>query len=150
MKLSRIGHLSLTNWLAVAVAVASFVLIIIIVLFQKKQVQASATIKKQPEKFQGACGKEDAHVCGAQDPVSDPEYNMKNIAKQSILLEEHLAEDRKYCKDCCVKHFLHIIGLAEEALWLSGKNCDNYPFLKDSVDFYNRVFDQWVKNKMKI
>jgi hypothetical protein len=81
------------------------------------------------------------------DPVSDPAYNMKQVAKQSILLEEHIADDKKYCKDCIVKHFLHIIGLAEEAVWLAGDRLPQYPHLRESVAFYNKEFDTWVSNK---
>ena len=90
----------------------------------------------------GVCGK----GCGAIDPVGDPKYNMKNIIKQSILLEEHLIEDNKYCKDCCVKHFMHIIGLAEEALCLAGANWEQYPLLKESIALYNALFDRWLAN----
>ena len=57
----------------------------------------------------------DSRTCGATDPVSDPAYNMREVAKQSILLEEHLTIDAKFCVDCVTKHFLHIIGLANEA-----------------------------------
>lgn len=85
-------------------------------------------------------------TCGALDPVSDPSYNMKNIIKQSILLEEHIAEENKYCKDCIVKHFLHIIGLSEEALWLACNKVDNYPYLEESVKFYNATFELWLAN----
>jgi hypothetical protein len=95
-----------------------------------------------PGPASGSCSKKG---CGALDPVSDPAYNMRQIAKQSVLLEEHLAEDRKYCKDCIVKHFLHITGLAEEAVWLAGdlKGMARYPHLRESVAFYNREFETW-------
>ena len=81
------------------------------------------------------------------DPVNEPDYNMKNITKQSILLEEHLAEERKYCKACITKHFLHIIGLAEEATWMAGSKIDTYPYLRNSVAFYTRIFENWVANR---
>lgn len=87
------------------------------------------------------------HTCGAIDPVSDPAYNMKNVIQQTILLEEHLAEDNKYCKDCIVKHFLHIIGLLEEAIWLACKNVDKYPCLKESLPKYESMFDEWLAQK---
>jgi hypothetical protein len=82
------------------------------------------------------------------DPVNEPDYNMRNIAKQSILLEEHLAEDKKYCKSCITKHFLHIIGLAEEATWMAGSKVDDYPFLRKSVGFYQRTFDTWLADRV--
>lgn len=86
-------------------------------------------------------------TCGAIDPVNDPDYNMKNIVKQSILLEEHLAERNKYCISCIVKHFLHIIGLAEEATWMAGRKLEMYPFLQESVAFYTKLFETWLNHK---
>lgn len=51
-------------------------------------------------------------------PVMDPEFNLREICKQCILLEDHLSHNEKRCFDCCVKHFLTIEALAEEALTL--------------------------------
>lgn len=78
------------------------------------------------------------------DPVNDPDYNMRNIAKQSVLLEEHLAIDRKYCHPCVVKHFLHIVGLAEEAQWMAGSKAREYPLLLTAVEFYGGLFELWL------
>jgi hypothetical protein len=92
----------------------------------------------------GACS---AKSCGAIDPVNDPDYNMRNVIKQSILLEEHIAEKAKYCMSCIVKHFNHIIGLVEEAVWLAGPDIDKYPYLDDSVQFYQSAFEMWLKGR---
>lgn len=51
-------------------------------------------------------------------PVMDPTFNLREICKQCILLEDHLCHDEKRCFDCCVKHFLTIEALAEEAITL--------------------------------
>jgi len=51
-------------------------------------------------------------------PVMDPQFNLREICKQCILLEDHLSHDEKRCFDCCVKHFLTIEALAEEAITL--------------------------------
>lgn len=80
------------------------------------------------------------------DPVNDPVYNIMGMIKQSILLEEHICLEKKYCKDCITKHFLHIIGLAEEAVLLAGKK--KYALLRESVDFYNKLFLEWIKHTM--
>ena len=88
----------------------------------------------------------DEHSCGALDPVSDPVYNMHQIVKQSILLEEHLTNKNKRCRDCITKHFLHIIGLAEEAQMLATKNKKNYPLLDENVVLYNNLFAMWYNN----
>lgn len=84
------------------------------------------------------------HACGAIDPVSDPKYNMKEIAKQSLMLEDHLVEKNKRCKDCQAKHFLMIIGLSEEALSLAGVSISSYPMMADNPAFYNKLFDEWL------
>ena len=92
----------------------------------------------------GSC---DVKCCGALDPVSDPKYNMQQIVKQSILLEEHLTNKNKRCRDCITKHFQHIIGLAEEAQMLATTKCNKYPLLNDSVTIYNDLFNEWFKNR---
>jgi hypothetical protein len=96
------------------------------------------------ESDNATCG---SHTCGALDPVNDPDYNMRNIAKQSILLEEHLAEKNKYCIGCIIKHFLHIIGLAEEGVWLAGKDLDKFPLLESSPGFYQTLLTMWQADK---
>ncbi len=46
--------------------------------------------------------------------INDPHFNLREIAKQLILLEQHLLETGKYCPDCITKHLLTIEGLADE------------------------------------
>lgn len=89
----------------------------------------------------------DVKTCGAIDPVSDPSYNMQQIVKQSILLEEHITNKNKRCRDCITKHFLHIIGLAEEAQMLATNKCNRYPYINESVEIYNRLFKDWLALK---
>jgi len=89
----------------------------------------------------------DIKSCGALDPVSDPSYNMQQIVKQSILLEEHITNKNKRCRDCITKHFLHIIGLAEEAQMLASNRCNKYPLINESVEIYNKLFKEWIKVK---
>ena len=71
------------------------------------------------------------------DPVSDPVYNMVNICKQSVLLEEHLNNENKRCADCIKKHFLHIVGLAEEAVSLAGARVE--PLMREAASTYDRL-----------
>jgi len=59
---------------------------------------------------------------GSLLPVMDPSFNLREICKQCILLEDHLSHDEKRCFDCCVKHFLTIEALAEEAITLDSTN----------------------------
>lgn len=58
-------------------------------------------------------------------PIMNPLFNMREICKQCILLEDHLFQTRKRCEDCCKKHFLTIEGLAEEAITLDKDNKHN-------------------------
>ena len=92
----------------------------------------------------GVCS---ALTCGAVDPVSDPAYNMREIAKQSILLEEHLTVDAKFCVDCVTKHFLHIIGLANEAAMLAGADAARFPLLDATGPTYDRLFERWLATR---
>jgi len=84
--------------------------------------------------------------CSTIDPVSDPKYNMHQIVKQSILLEEHLANKNKRCRDCITKHFSHIIGLAEEAIMLACADVKKYPLMGELGIFYNKLFDKWLND----
>lgn len=56
-------------------------------------------------------------------PVMRPAQNMREIIKQLIMLEDHLFQKCKRCKDCINKHMVMIEGLAEECGTLcSAKN----------------------------
>ena len=51
-------------------------------------------------------------------PVMNPLFNLREICKQSALLEDHLNNPRKRCPDCIRKHFLTIEAFYEEAVSL--------------------------------
>ena len=113
---------------------------------------SSRGISHQAQQMGGgkSCGTDPEQAkktCGAEDPVSDPDYNMREIVKQSILLEEHLVEKNKRCKDCIVKHFLHIIALAEEAQCLAGSKLSKYPYMDDSPAYYKKQYERWMANR---
>ena len=93
----------------------------------------SLTVQNNNYKINNSHNTCDVKSCGALDPVSDPKYNMQQIVKQSILLEEHLTNKNKRCRDCITKHFQHIIGLAEEAQMLASSKCSKYPLMNESV-----------------
>ncbi len=50
--------------------------------------------------------------------LMDPKHNLREIAKQLILLEDHMAHKPKRCIDCITKHYLMTEGLLEEAITL--------------------------------
>lgn len=51
-------------------------------------------------------------------PVMSPAHNLREIAKQCVLLEDHLNNPQKRCPDCIRKHFLTIEAFFEEAISL--------------------------------
>jgi len=51
-------------------------------------------------------------------PILDPAYNIREVFKQLVLLEDHLFHPRKQCQDCIWKHLLTSEALAEEAVTL--------------------------------
>ena len=111
---------------------------------KKKNYENFTIMDKKPQKDDGkACT---MVKCSSIDPVSDPKYNMHQIVKQSILLEEHLANKNKRCRDCITKHFSHIIGLAEEAIMLACSDIKKFPLMGDLGLFYNKLFDKWLKD----
>ena len=48
--------------------------------------------------------------------LTDTQFNMREICKQLLLLEDHLFHREKQCPDCIVKHLLTAEALADEAL----------------------------------
>lgn len=83
-----------------------------------------------------------AKTCGKQlYPVMDPEFNMREVSKQCLLLEDHLNNSKKRCIDCIKKHFLIIDGMLEEAVSLEKDNK-----LRDT---YRNIFLKWVEIEKK-
>jgi len=55
---------------------------------------------------------------GQRMTVMDPMFNLRECAKQMILLEDHLFHAYKVCPDCIRKHLMTIEAMAEEAVTL--------------------------------
>ena len=55
-------------------------------------------------------------------PLNSAAFNAREITKQLLLVEDHLSDDDKYCKDCIRKHFMTIEALAEEACHMDPKS----------------------------
>lgn len=51
-------------------------------------------------------------------PVHTASFNLREVIKNMLLLEDHLFHPKKRCVECISKHFLLIEGLAEEAVTL--------------------------------
>lgn len=58
------------------------------------------------------------HLTGRRMSVMDPQFNLREAAKQMILLEDHLFHAYKVCPDCIRKHLMTIEALSEEAVTL--------------------------------
>lgn len=119
------------------------IIIVVFVAITNINIQTIQIKNNSKNAFNNKCSSDS---CESIDPVSDPKYNMQQVVKQSILLEEHLANKNKRCRDCITKHFLHIIGLVEEAQMLATKNIHKYPLVNECIELYNSVFNNWLKN----
>jgi hypothetical protein len=82
--------------------------------------------------------------CSSLLPVLEPRFNMREICKQSILLEDHLFQKEKRCHDCICKHFLTIEGLAEEAITLDKEH--KHPDLIDLPQKIRVIEKNYIKN----
>ena len=78
-------------------------------------------------------------------PVLDCRFNLREICKQSVLLEDHLTHPEKRCTDCCIKHFLALEGLCEEALTLDKKGdfVQKYTHLPNKI---RRIQNLWIQD----
>jgi len=79
-------------------------------------------------------------------PVLDPMFNLREICKQIILLEDHLFQKGKRCNDCISKHFLYLEGLAEEAITLDHKR--NYVKLLENLPDDFRILQKEYLKKV--
>ena len=78
-------------------------------------------------------------------PVLDTKFNLREICKQSILCEDHLSQKEKSCKDCIMKHFLALEGLAEEAITLDKEKM--YPHIVDLPTKIRNIQKNWYQQK---
>jgi len=90
------------------------------------------------------------HVCGIDDDgvvsicgkdkknlysIMDPRFNLREAAKNMILLEDHLFQCGKRCQDCILKHCLTIEGFIEEGITLDKKQEYSGLFKQINTDF---------------
>lgn len=80
--------------------------------------------------------------------LMDPKHNLREIAKQMILLEDHMAHKRKRCIDCITKHYLMIEGLIEEAITLD-KTKEHHKELNDILEQIKPVMMELISNIKK-
>jgi len=76
--------------------------------------------------------------------LHDPEYNLRETAKQMVLLEEHLFQPHKLCPDCVRKHLLIIEALAEEMVSLTDPEHPHHKILRLIGPFLSELARKWV------
>ena len=77
-------------------------------------------------------------------PVLDPVFNLREISKQCILLEDHLSQKEKNCTDCIIKHFLTLEALSEEAITLDNENKHD---IKNLPTKFRSLQKKWFKKQ---
>ena len=75
----------------------------------------NSNVKKQLQRMGTSCSKSS---CKNSLPIFSPQFNMREVTKQCLLLEDHLNNVEKQCPDCIRKHFLIIDAYLEEAVGL--------------------------------
>lgn len=76
-------------------------------------------------------------------PIFSPLYNMREICKQIVLLEDHLNHPRKRCPDCIRKHFLTLEALFEEAISLDEKQ-EYTSLLEGKAEYIRMLSEFWI------
>lgn len=88
-------------------------------------------------------------VCGGDKlfPIMDPRFNLREAAKNMILLEDHLFHLGKRCQDCILKHCLTIEGFLEEGITLDVNSRYTDILIKSENDFRSIFTDLAKKIK---
>ena len=87
------------------------------------------------------------NICGGGAnlfPIMDPRFNLREAAKNMILLEDHLTHEGKRCHDCVLKHCLTIEGFLEEGITLDVKR-DYIDILEKSEKEFRAIFIKLAK-----
>lgn len=108
---------------------------------ESKDESKTESKNKVVENFQNAVctgGDDDnGSICGGTNlfPIMDPRFNLREAAKNMILLEDHLFHYGKRCQDCILKHCLTIEGFLEEGITLDKQREYTDILVKSSKEF---------------
>jgi len=81
-------------------------------------------------------------------PVLNPEFNVREIVKNSILLEDHLNHPGKHCGDCIMKHMLALESYADELLSLTPQSDQiDYSYLKTLPSVFRGLQEDWYTSR---
>ena len=89
------------------------------------------------------------NMCGSGKnlyPIMDPRFNLREMAGNMILLEDHLFHEGKRCEDCVRKHALTIEFLGGESVSLDKDRKYTEIINKTNIEF--RQFFKDLANKM--
>lgn len=77
------------------------------------------------------------------DPILDPKFNLREVAKHMILLEDHLFQPGRRCDDCINKHRLTLEAFLEEAITLdaTGEYRDT---INSTLASFRQIMREWV------
>jgi hypothetical protein len=149
MTTTTLGLLMRASVVLLSILLVAVLACLWLLLRPPRQPKPAPIIPGKPRTSDASSGTCSAATCGATDPVSDPAYNMREIATQCILLEEHLSVDAKYCVDCIAKHLLHCHGLANEAAMLASSSEREYPYMHESAVYFQGVLERWLDGAVR-
>ncbi len=119
---------------------------------QKSPEESTPKVVKATDSPYHVCGgADDPHnMCGGKNlfPIMDPRFNLREAAKQMVLLEDHMFNEGKTCKDCCMKHTLLIEGFLEEAVSLDTEN-KFFEIIDSSLKEF-RIFEKALIDKLNV
>jgi hypothetical protein len=88
----------------------------------------------------GSCGTSQ----GGLDPILDPKFNLREVAKHMILLEDHLFQPGRRCDDCINKHRLALEAFLEEAVTLD-KTGEYQEIINSTLTRFRQIMREWVE-----
>ena len=95
-------------------------------------------------KSEGSCS---SGSCGTSskglDPILDPKFNLREVAKHMILLEDHLFQPGRRCDDCINKHRLALEAFLEEAVTLD-KTGEYQDIINSTLTRFRQIMREWV------
>lgn len=109
--------------------------------------QVNSQVNSQPNSnSESLCGMDEhgVSVCGKDKKlhkILDPRFNLREAAKNCILLEDHLFQTQRQCHDCILKHLLMIEGFLEEGITL-GTNQEYIKDLDKSLTEFRPIFEK--------
>lgn len=103
--------------------------------------------KPAPETCTGcnckAPSRPELEVDGVKLSLLDARFNVREAAKQMLLLEHHLVEKRKVCPDCIQKHCLTIEAYGEEGISLEGGRGEAGDVCSDIARYARSLERRW-------